>query len=83
MAALQDAVEYIRQHPQEAAAWFAQQLRQDPAAVEKLAAENPVFASGSQISVVPSAEFKAFASERAGELAEFGLTKVKVDFLFR
>ena len=80
-AALRDAVRYIMAHPSQSAAWFGEQLRQDPANVQKVAGLNPLFASpADQVSVEPTATLRTFAANRADELVEFGVTKQPVVF---
>jgi hypothetical protein len=60
-------------------------LRQDPALVEAVAAENPLFTNVSKledISLQPSPELKAFAAKQANELVHFGLSKTVATFVY-
>ena len=81
-AAIRDAVLYVNDNPAEAAAWYAEDLRQKPEAVLAASKLNPIFSlkDPDAFSVEPSATLKAFAQRRAEELVEVGFTKKQVRF---
>ncbi|SDU12380.1 ABC-type nitrate/sulfonate/bicarbonate transport system, substrate-binding protein [Verrucomicrobium sp. GAS474] len=78
VAALKETVVFVAKNPKEASAWFGETLRLEPALVEKIAAENPVYAGASDPSKVDlsaSPDLRAFVAKRAQELVDFGLSK--------
>ncbi len=81
VAAIRDGVLYVQQHPEEAATWYAEDLRQKPAAVLAVAQLDPIFIPGTgSIDLTPSAEVRAFAQKRSQQMFDLGLTKHHVDF---
>jgi ABC-type nitrate/sulfonate/bicarbonate transport system substrate-binding protein len=83
--AITDAVAFVASDPRQAAAWFAEDLRLDPALVQTIAEQNPLLASArtkAGASVTVSPELKAFAAKRARELADFGLAKQVATFVY-
>lgn len=82
VAAIQDAAVFVAQNPDQAAAWFAEDLRLDAPLVKQISAENPLLAQGNALSVVVSPELRSFAEKRAQELLDFGLTKSLARFSY-
>jgi len=85
VAAIQDAAEYVASNPRQAAQWFAEDLRLPAELVEKIAADNPLFATAKQpkeLSVRVTPELRAFSEQRAREIAEFGLAKSRPQFVY-
>jgi ABC-type nitrate/sulfonate/bicarbonate transport system substrate-binding protein len=83
--AIQDAAEFVATNPGQAAAWFAEDLRLPADLIEKIAAQNPLFAKAKpakQLSVLVTPELRAFSVRRAQEIADFGLAKTKPEFVF-
>jgi ABC-type nitrate/sulfonate/bicarbonate transport system substrate-binding protein len=80
VGAIQAGVLYVQRHPQEAATWYAEDLRQKPAAVLAISQLNPIFVSGAKVDVTPSPELKAFAEQKSQQMFELGLTKKRVNF---
>lgn len=80
-AAITEAVAYVIAHPEETAAWFAQDLRQKPEAVAAVAKFNPLYkVAPASLTVVPGEEIRAFAQKRAAQLVDIGFTKEPVVF---
>ncbi len=85
LAALQETVVYVAQHPKESAAWFGETLRLDPALVEKIASENPLYAGATdpaKVDLSASPALRAFVAKRSQELVDFGLGKNAANILF-
>lgn len=80
VAAIQAGVLYVQRHPQEAATWYAEDLRQKPAAVLAISQLDPIFVPGAKVDVTPSAELRAFAEKRSQQMYDLGLTKQRVNF---
>jgi sulfonate transport system substrate-binding protein len=83
--AIREAVLFVVQNPQKSAAWFAEDLRLDPALVEKIAAENPLYdgvKTLKDVSVEVSPELKAFADKRAQELLDFGQVQSLPQYIY-
>jgi ABC-type nitrate/sulfonate/bicarbonate transport system substrate-binding protein len=82
VAAIKDAVIYANQHLEEAAGWYAEDLRQKTPVVIEAAKINPIFtlADPQSVKLEPSPKLRAFAQKRARELVEIGLNKKQVDF---
>jgi ABC-type nitrate/sulfonate/bicarbonate transport system substrate-binding protein len=83
--AIQEAAVFVGSNPRQAATWFAEDLRLDAGLVQKIAEQNPLFATtkdAKTLSVKVSPELQAFASKRAEELVEFGLAKQVARFTF-
>jgi sulfonate transport system substrate-binding protein len=84
-SAIRQAVFFVIKNPRQSAEWFAQTLRQDPALVEAVAAENPLFTNVTKledISLQSPPELRAFAAKRADELVQFGLSKTVATFVY-
>ncbi|MGC4074406.1 MAG: ABC transporter substrate-binding protein [Nibricoccus sp.] len=82
VAAVREAVVYVNQNADQSAAWYAEDLRQQPAAVAVATKLNPLL-SGADVktlTVLPSDELKAFAAIRSKQLVDVGLTKTAVQF---
>jgi ABC-type nitrate/sulfonate/bicarbonate transport systems, periplasmic components len=79
-----DGVWYLASHPDEAAAWWGEQLRLDPALVKTSAELNPLFRADSReaVRVEPGAELKARAETWAQNLVDFGIRKEKVTYVY-
>ncbi|HEY9155283.1 MAG TPA: NrtA/SsuA/CpmA family ABC transporter substrate-binding protein [Opitutaceae bacterium] len=80
VAAIRAGVLYVQLHPQEAATWYAQDLRQKPAAVLSISQLNPIFVPGAKVDITPSDELRAFAQKRSQQMFELGVTKTRVNF---
>jgi ABC-type nitrate/sulfonate/bicarbonate transport system substrate-binding protein len=82
VAAIREAVVYVNQNPDQSAAWYAEDLRQQPAAVATATKLNPLLSGADlkTLTVLPSDELKAFAALRSKQLLDVGLTKTAVQF---
>lgn len=83
--AIQEAALFVAKNPRQAAEWFAEDLRLPADLVERIAAENPLFAKEKRpkdLSVSVTPELKAFSTRRAQEIVEFGLAKTRPEFVF-
>jgi ABC-type nitrate/sulfonate/bicarbonate transport system substrate-binding protein len=78
--ALKDAVFHIVANPDQAAVWFGENQRIDPAVVRRLATENPLFAAKSRddiaLDVTPA--FRRLLEERLEAIQSFGFTRERV-----
>lgn len=81
---LKDGIWYIASHPDEAAKWWGDHLRQAPEIVKKSADLNPLshVKSREEINIVPSAEFKAKAEQWSQELIDSGIGKTKITYIY-
>jgi len=80
VAVIQAGVLYVQRHPEESATWYAEDLRQKPAAVLAISQIDPIFVPGAKVDVTPSAEIRAFAQTLSQQMFELRLTKHRVDF---
>lgn len=82
VSAIREAVLYINDHLDETSGWFAEDLRQKPAAVAASAKLNPIFElkDRDSLNLAPGEAIKAFAEKRSQELLDVGLTKKRVEF---
>jgi ABC-type nitrate/sulfonate/bicarbonate transport system substrate-binding protein len=78
--ALKDSVFYIVTNPDQAATWFGENQRIDPAVVRRLAAENPLFTATSRESVAldVTPAFRRLFEERLEAIQAYGFTRERV-----
>jgi sulfonate transport system substrate-binding protein len=79
-----DGVWHIASHSDEAAAWWAEQLRLDPAVVKASAELNPLFQAGSrgEVRVEPGEGLKTRADKWSKDLVDFGLRKDQITYVY-
>jgi ABC-type nitrate/sulfonate/bicarbonate transport system substrate-binding protein len=79
--ALREAVHYAGRHPEEAAKWFGEAQRVDPAVIQKVAGENPLYAHEKveDVSLDLSPAFRDYLRKRAEVAFEQGFIRNKID----
>lgn len=79
--ALKDAVLFIATNGDQAATWFAESQRIDPAVVKQLAGENPLYAvtKREDIHIEVDDAFKSLLAERLAAATAHGLIKSKIE----
>lgn len=82
---VKDGVLFIANNPDQAAAWWGEQLRLDPAIVRASADLNPIYrvTDRDALDLTPSADLQARADQWATNLVEYGIGKEKVVYVFR
>jgi ABC-type nitrate/sulfonate/bicarbonate transport system substrate-binding protein len=82
---LKDGVHFIANHPDQAAAWWAEQVRSDPKVVIAAAGLNPLYriTKREALDLKPGKELQARAAQWAASLVEYGIRKEKVEYVFR
>ena len=81
---LGDAVSYIRANPDQAAAWFGEQLRVDASVVKQVAQENPILADPAHAALGIPQDLHDITANWVQSALKWGLIKtpVDVDLLF-
>jgi ABC-type nitrate/sulfonate/bicarbonate transport system substrate-binding protein len=79
--ALREAVHYAGRHPEEAAKWFGESQRVDPAVIQKVAGENPLYAyeKVEDVSLDLSPGFRDYLRKRAEVAFEQTFIRNKID----
>jgi ABC-type nitrate/sulfonate/bicarbonate transport system substrate-binding protein len=77
--ALREAVFYIVSNPEEASRWFGEVQRIDPAVVQRVSGENPLYSSKSlaEVSLEVLPPFREYLAERLDAAYEYGLVRSK------
>jgi ABC-type nitrate/sulfonate/bicarbonate transport system substrate-binding protein len=81
---IRDGVWFIASKPDEAAAWWGEQLRLDPSLVKASAELNPLYKASSleAVRIEPSDALKQKAEAWSRDLVEFGIRKDKVTYVY-
>jgi ABC-type nitrate/sulfonate/bicarbonate transport system substrate-binding protein len=79
--ALRAAVHYAGRNPEEAARWFGETQRVDPVVIQKIAAENPLYAHANleDISLDLAPAFREYLGKRADAAFEHGFIRNKIE----
>jgi ABC-type nitrate/sulfonate/bicarbonate transport system substrate-binding protein len=81
LAALQDAMFFIAQNPEQSAAWFAEYLRTDPALIRRASKDDPNYEAGSiaQINLAVTPADRVMIEKWAADAYTERMIKAKVD----